>query len=227
MSQNILEELRNSGIITEKDTWTIPGSHRPILTHEAIERIARHHGVYVVSYKWFKVELFDQMVMVEVTSDSGIVTPEVGEVNEKTVTTNIGRSYPHSVCWKRAYDRAVLKHLGIEAYSAEEADAFKQESAAPQRSAASTPAGTSGGAATTVGGAAATNTEAPIEPAKKSAIKSSISVLNKKGVDIDEASAVKTVAPNKSSVEELTSSEGSQVIANLNKLLSSAARGSG
>jgi hypothetical protein len=114
--------------IKDKRTQELREVGRPIVSHEGVERLARIYGVRVERYTWLKTEPSDLLVMIEVTGGPGDeynkVTPEVGECATRNAG-QIGGNYPHSMAWKRGYDRAVLKHLGIEAYSAEEADDFK------------------------------------------------------------------------------------------------------
>lgn len=210
--------------VRDKETGRMKEVGRPIITHEAVERIARIYGIRIYKYEWYKTDIDDMMIMIEVTGfwEDGRITPEVGECSSRNAG-QIGGNYPHSMAFKRGFDRAVLKHLGIEAYSAEEADDFvigDRDYVNNQPKALLRQSNASETAQTTPQPAAEPQPPKQASDSQQEAIRKSIKLLQLKGKDI----ALETFLQehfNKSRVEELTFDEAIQAIQECNALMSS------
>lgn len=146
------KETLVSDIIDESECWFAKREGQWVLTHSAIEKLARYAGVsmnYDVEESKNVIPSYDNELehIVRVTikckanasdgkklkkghcvhSDEDILTV-TGEANRKN-TPNRGRDYLRKMAEKRAFDIAVLKHLGLytTVFSEEESEAFKQE----------------------------------------------------------------------------------------------------
>jgi len=137
-------EMRRDG----KPAWVTP----PIISHRAVQKLARLFGVRVKSWQWLdrnlepkptvtcqmtvtgykpvSDELATRIVGKAVTLlaeyDVPEETTEIGEINDSNAEV-VGRKYPQCLSYKRAFDRGVLDHLGLfECYGDSEEPRFAQ-----------------------------------------------------------------------------------------------------
>ena len=141
------KRLKLNDIVTQEECWLLRREKKWILTHSAIKKIAILAGISPN----FKVEEsknitpsysneLEHVVRVTITctaikkNKQGCVHgPETeltitGEANRMS-TPNRGRGYLRKMAEKRAFDIAVLEHLGLYSsiYSEEEAEKFEQK----------------------------------------------------------------------------------------------------
>lgn len=112
-------------VLTEKDFWITSGRvKRTILTHDAVKKLADLAGVL----KNYKNTILTQpdaynnyqyTWQVEICTTKGDCCIGVGEANRSNLGAK-GRGNPANMAEKRAYDRAVLRLLGITGLLSEE-----------------------------------------------------------------------------------------------------------
>ena len=112
-------------VLTEKDFWQTKGRKQmTILTHDAVKKLADLAGVK----KEYKNEILTQPDAynnyqytweVKVCNHKGVIATGVGEANRSNLGSR-GRKNPANMAEKRAYDRAVLRLLGITGLLSEE-----------------------------------------------------------------------------------------------------------
>ena len=94
-----------------------------ILTHRAVEKIANEAGLKVVDYKILTqpdcYNNYQYTIQATIENGEGEQSIEIGEANRSNLGSR-GRQNPANMAQKRAYDRAVLKRLGIGVLSEEE-----------------------------------------------------------------------------------------------------------
>lgn len=119
--------------IEPEDTWELKkrGSKATIITHDAIKKIADRAGIstnvgYRVMIEPHVNNNYTIVIEATVTSPKGS-TNELGEANRSNLG-NKGRANPVNMSQKRAYDRAVLRHLGIGGLLGEEELPDEEES---------------------------------------------------------------------------------------------------
>lgn len=237
MSEKALPRYDYINHIGENDTWRVKIRDKqtgklvevgkPIITHAAVERLAHVYGVKVVRYEWLKTDLDDCLVMIEVTGywDDDRVTPEVGECNNMSAG-EVGSKYPHSMAWKRGFDRAVLAHLGIDAYSSEEAEDFVTGERIYGKGPATANNNTVSKAQKRASKASTTVTETPkpsggdkrIEDSQKAAITKSINLLQVRGMDLTLESFLEEHFGGKG-LDDFTFAEGAKAIDIINGLI--------
>lgn len=101
------------------DTWELKkrGSKLTIVSHEAVQKIADKAGISAnVKYR-ILIEPHvnnNHTIVVEATVTDDLLrsTNECGESNRSNLGAK-GRTNPFNMAQKRAYDRAVFRHLGI------------------------------------------------------------------------------------------------------------------
>lgn len=114
-----------SEILTSKDFWQTKGKiKRTILTHDCVKKIADMAGVrkevkYTVLTQPDAYNNYQYTIMAEVCMENGRCATEIGESNRNNLGSK-GRSNPANMAQKRAYDRAVLRLLGITGLLSEE-----------------------------------------------------------------------------------------------------------
>ena len=113
-------------VLNDNDYWTLKknGTGAFILTHDAVKKLADKAGIYTdVDYKILTQPThennYQQTWQARVTSDGKKFTSEIGEVNRNNLGPR-GRNNPANMAQKRAYDRAVLRHLGIVGFLGED-----------------------------------------------------------------------------------------------------------
>lgn len=112
-------------VLTSKDFWVTNGKvKRTILTHDAVKHLADLAGVL----KNYKNTILTQpdaynnyqyTWQVEVCTKKGECSVGIGEANRSNLGAK-GRGNPANMAEKRAYDRAVLRLLGITGLLSEE-----------------------------------------------------------------------------------------------------------
>lgn len=112
-------------VIDSSDWWELKkrGSKTVILTHQGIQKIADLAGVSkVVEYRILISPDYTnnyQLSMEAKVCRGQECVNEIGEVNRSNLT-GTGRNNPTNMAQKRAYDRAVLRLLGIQGMLSEE-----------------------------------------------------------------------------------------------------------
>ena len=122
----------------------------PIIRHSGVQKLARLFGVCVTGVTWVHRDIAALAFTCEVTVDGyGVLPPMmasrivgsqvelsatfcvppqttgIGELNAANAGV-VGKTYPQCLCYKRAYDRAVLDHLGLHCYGESEEPRFAQ-----------------------------------------------------------------------------------------------------
>ena len=105
--------------LKEGDWWELKNSHKVviILTHDAIKRISDEAGIrtdpdYTVLTQPSVYNNYQSTYQVKICDNTGRCSVEIGESNKSNLGPR-GRNNPANMAQKRAYDRAVLRHLGI------------------------------------------------------------------------------------------------------------------
>ena len=131
-----------------KPAWVTP----PIISHRAVQKLARLFGVRVKGWRWtdrnlepkptvtcemtvagyqplsddLASRIVGKPVTLLVEYDVPDETTEIGEINDSNAES-VGRKYPQCLSYKRAFDRGVLNHLGLfECYGDSEEPRFAQ-----------------------------------------------------------------------------------------------------
>jgi hypothetical protein len=113
------DEYVLESILTTEDWWELKKRGRPsmtILTHSGIQKIADLAGIdktvkYEVLIQPHVNNNYQLSINATITRDGETVN-EIGEVNRNNLTEK-GKHNPTNMAQKRAYDRAVLRMLGI------------------------------------------------------------------------------------------------------------------
>lgn len=115
-----------NSLLKEGDWWQLKknGTAIYILTHDAVKKLADKAGLKTdVEYKVLinptHENNYQQTWQARVTSNNKDYTSEIGEVNRNNLGPR-GRNNPSNMAQKRAYDRAVLRHLGIVGFLGED-----------------------------------------------------------------------------------------------------------
>ncbi len=120
-------------ILVEGDWWEQKGKEKTtiILTHEAVQKIAKQAGFVCEDYTiktqpdvYNNYQLTVQAVIKD--KNGNLLEPQWGESNRNNLGSR-GRSNPANMAQKRAYDRTVLKALGISGMLSEEELADNKE----------------------------------------------------------------------------------------------------
>ncbi len=114
-------ELKEECGLTDKDFWS-PKPGVNVISHDAIIRVIAKKGLKITIEKTTVVPIGND-VYCECVAKCENVT-EVGSAHPLSLTSRISRSYPSEMAYKRATDRAVIRHLGLDVYSDAEADEF-------------------------------------------------------------------------------------------------------
>lgn len=104
----------------KKDEWWVlkkKMSVAVIVTHDAVKRIADRAGIktdprYEILTQPTLQNNFQYLMQCTICDHLGRCTTELGESNRANLGSR-GRNNPANMCQKRAYDRAVFRHLGI------------------------------------------------------------------------------------------------------------------
>lgn len=106
--------------LKKAEWWTLKRKDRiaVILTHNAVKRIADEAGIkgdpkYEILTQPSYTNNFQYLIQATICDQDGRCTSELGESNRSNLGSR-GRQNPANMAQKRAYDRAVLRHLGIE-----------------------------------------------------------------------------------------------------------------
>lgn len=106
-------------ILTDKEWWVLKKrtSQMTIITHDGVKRIADAAGLskspkYSILISPTHENNYTIAMQVEICDNEGKCTNEIGEVNRNNLGSR-GRANPVNMAQKRAYDRAVFRHLGI------------------------------------------------------------------------------------------------------------------
>ena len=133
--QKLLTPPSKDVLPRDADFWRKEKDGRPatpwIIRHQAVQKLARLFGVTVVEVRWPSRDLEKTRLTCEVVvtgyaplsrAQCGVglsgdypvpaLTMEIGELNSGNAGLT-GKSYPQNIAYKRAYDRAVLTHLGL------------------------------------------------------------------------------------------------------------------
>ena len=139
-------EVNVKDLITQEECWYLKREKKWVLTHNAIKKIARVAGIspnYEVKESEIKPSYENELehivrVTIRCNANSGLNNLCVHrQERELTVTgeanrisaPNRGRGYLRKMAEKRAYDIAVLEHIGIYSsiFSEEEAEGFSKD----------------------------------------------------------------------------------------------------
>ena len=106
-------------LLTEKDWWILKSRKREtlIVTHDAVKKVADSAKILTDVKYDFKIHpnsSNNYLTVVECTicDGTGRCTTEIGESSRDNLGSR-GRQNPVNMAQKRAYDRAVFRHLGI------------------------------------------------------------------------------------------------------------------
>ena len=119
--QYVLKEF-----LTRQDWWTLK-KHKvllAIITHDGVKKIANRAGMgtnpkYTVLIQPSDHNNYTTAMQVEICDSFGKCTTDIGESSRSNLGTH-GRQNPINMAQKRAYDRAVFRHLGITGLLAED-----------------------------------------------------------------------------------------------------------
>jgi len=105
--------------LTDKDWWEHKGKTylAVILTHDAVKRIADAGGImsnpeYTILTQPNYQNNYQYLMQIKICDTKGQCTTEMGESNRSNLSSR-GRGNPANMAQKRAYDRAVLRHMGL------------------------------------------------------------------------------------------------------------------
>lgn len=105
--------------LKEGDWWVLKGRKKTtiIILHEAVKKIADEAGIktdpdYTVLTQPSYENNYQYLIQARICDDKGRCTTELGEVNRSNLGPR-GRHNPANMAQKRAFDRAVFRHLGI------------------------------------------------------------------------------------------------------------------
>jgi hypothetical protein len=106
-------------ILVEKEWWVLKQrkSQSTIITHDGVKKIADAAGLskspkYSILISPTHENNYTIAMQAEICDNEGKCTTEIGEVNRNNLGSR-GRANPVNMAQKRAYDRAVFRHLGI------------------------------------------------------------------------------------------------------------------
>ncbi len=111
--------------LKEGDWWTTTGKvKKTILTHGAVQKLADAAGVtkdpvYTILTQPDAMNNYQYTIQAKVCTIKGECATEIGEANRNNLGSK-GRGNPANMAQKRAYDRAVLRLLGINGLLSEE-----------------------------------------------------------------------------------------------------------
>jgi len=115
-----------SKILTPNDWWVLKkrNSQATILLHDAVKKLADIAGIqtnpkYSILIAPTHENNYTIAMQVEICDSTGRCTTDIGETNRSNLGIR-GRANPVNMSQKRAYDRAVLRHLGITGLLSEE-----------------------------------------------------------------------------------------------------------
>jgi len=128
------KETSLKNLVSEDDLWVQGSKKRKmvIISHEAVERLAKAGNVKILEPKLLispvaSNEQQHVFLITPVMENGNLVYPQIGEAS----TRNLGgfsKGYPATMAYKRGFDRAILRALGIEGvYSDSEAEEFASE----------------------------------------------------------------------------------------------------
>lgn len=105
--------------LSKEDWWELKSRKgmSVILTHDAVKKIADHAGIksdpeYVILTQPKYDNNYQYLIQVKICDSKGVCTTEMGESNRSNLSSR-GRANPANMAQKRAYDRAVFRHVGI------------------------------------------------------------------------------------------------------------------
>ena len=113
------------------DVWSVQGA--TVVKHKALERLAAAKHIDFDMPIMLRQEREECVLIVKGTLGTGVNTPNItawsiGEavIGQNYIIKGKMQAYPYAMAEKRAKDRVVIKLCGLEAYSEEEADEFKE-----------------------------------------------------------------------------------------------------
>ena len=108
-----------SKLLTPKEVWELKKGTRIILimSHDGVKKIADAAGITTdVEYSVLTQPEFSNnyqyTIQARIVDKAGRATTEIGEANRSNLGPR-GRNNPANMAQKRAFDRAVLRHVGI------------------------------------------------------------------------------------------------------------------
>lgn len=114
-----------SKVLKDGDWWELKsrGNISYIITHNAVKKLADAAGIWTdVDYSILTQPSHEnnyQQTWQARVRDTKTSTTEIGEVNRNNLGSR-GKNNPANMAQKRAYDRAVLRHLGIVGFLGED-----------------------------------------------------------------------------------------------------------
>lgn len=148
---NVGKKVKLDSVLSKNDWWELKsrGNVNYIITHNGIKKIADIAGISTdVDYsiltqpshennyqQTWQVKVRDESINIIGKTKVPRITTEVGEVNRNNLGSR-GKNNPANMAQKRAYDRAVLRHLGIVGFLGEDElpdrDEEKMENLTPE-----------------------------------------------------------------------------------------------
>ena len=105
--------------LTKEDWWEMKGrkGSKVILTHDAVKKIADQAGIktdpeYTILTQPNYQNNYQYLIQVKICDAANVCTTEMGESNRSNLSSR-GRGNPANMAQKRAYDRAVFRHVSI------------------------------------------------------------------------------------------------------------------
>ena len=113
-------------LLVSSDVWKLDkrGSTAIIISHNGVKKIADAAGISTnVDYQILTQPKYDNnyqyLIQCKICDNNGKCTVELGESNRNNLGSR-GKNNPANMAQKRAYDRAVLRHVGIEGLLSED-----------------------------------------------------------------------------------------------------------
>lgn len=113
------KQVQLKTILKDTDWWILKKrtSQLTIVSHDGVKKIADAAGIqtnprYSILISPTHENNYTLAMQVEICDGDGRCTVEIGEVNRNNLGSR-GRANPVNMAQKRAYDRAVFRHLGI------------------------------------------------------------------------------------------------------------------
>lgn len=120
------EMIKVQEILSPTDVWKLNkrNSTALIISHNGVKKIADAAGILSnVEYQILTQPKYDNnyqyLIQAKICDSKGKCTVELGESNRNNLGTR-GKNNPANMAQKRAYDRAVLRHTGIEGMLSED-----------------------------------------------------------------------------------------------------------
>lgn len=118
--------LKVQKILEPTDVWKLAkrNSTALIISHNGVKKIADAAGIssnveYLILTQPKYDNNYQYLIQAKICDDTGKCTVELGESNRNNLGSR-GKNNPANMAQKRAYDRCVLRHLGIDGMISED-----------------------------------------------------------------------------------------------------------